>query len=75
MTTIKPEHLKKFMRLCAGLNKLMDDIHDYCPDAEYYLANDNFHLLKGPSHTGLGLAHRENSVVCRLIRTASGGDW
>jgi hypothetical protein len=72
---ITEKQIKKFETLCRGLNKLLDEISETCPEANYYLANSNFHLMKGPTHDENTNALRENSVTSVDIPGSGGGDW
>jgi hypothetical protein len=71
----------RFRRLCHGLLELIQEIQRDNPAASYYLADDNLHLMKGPSHgeddgcTGTR-ARQDNSVEeAWLGHGAGGGDW
>jgi hypothetical protein len=73
---IRPEHCKRFKRLCRGLDKLMKEIRKYEPDAAYYNTPGWIHLLVGLSHDDkTGRPIYENAVCDEWVSTLSGGDW
>lgn len=76
---IKEKHRKQFLNICNKLNKLMNDIKKYNPEANYYLSNDIFNLMKGPTHTENNpnyiMPIFENVVESVIIKNADGGDW
>ena len=67
--------IRRFRRAVAALNSAMLDLQRDHPEACYYLANDQLHLMIGPDHTGRGEAHPENSIDQRRLRSSGGGDW
>lgn len=71
----KVAHIREFQRCVRKLNAIMDEIHKYCPKANYYLANDNLNLMRGPSHSDDGGQHQENVVASELLAGSGGGDW
>lgn len=78
MTDIKPEHIKKFKSLSKQLNKLMQEICKYNPDAELYVEDSwNFNLMKGPTHDDSRYQKplHENIATCETVFKASGGGW
>jgi hypothetical protein len=73
---LSAEHRHRFRALVAGLNELLDDVRKECPEANYYLANDSFHVLSGGSHDDPGAhARQDRSLECVTLRRSSGGDW
>lgn len=75
MVEIKQEHVEKFVKLARSLDRLMEHIKDYCPDAMLYLAMEDLNLLRGPSHTQDGEPLQENIVESVRVDSMSGGDW
>jgi len=71
---IRADHIARFKRYAKQLNKLMDEMREYNPHANFYLANDVLHLMRGPSHTGHE-THNEHSVASVIMTGADGGDW
>lgn len=48
---IAEKHKKKFQRLVNQLNKLIEEVREYEPKANYYLdGTSNLNLMTGPSH-------------------------
>lgn len=41
---IKDCHITKFSRLVQELGELLDDIHEYCPEANIYVSSDDVEL-------------------------------
>ncbi|HHP4690920.1 TPA: hypothetical protein ACSBZD_002830 [Acinetobacter baumannii] len=82
--TANPNFEKRFLRLNTALAKLLDEVREYFPDANYYSPNDGMVLLLGSSHCSDNNAYinHQNSqqelvavssdaLCCKL----SGGDW
>lgn len=72
---IKEEHIIEFQKCCQNLNILIEKIRKYCPEAQYYLATSNLHLMIGASHELSGKPRSEYSVTSEIISHISGGDW
>ncbi len=77
MPKIKAAHIKQFENGVERLNKLLAKIQEYEPNANYYLAADNFNLLKGESHAAdfEGTEQQENVVASVWMPNSGGGDW
>ncbi len=77
--TANPNFEKRFMRLNTALSKLLDEVREYFPDANYYSPNDGMVLLLGSSHTGGTAAISQQELVAvtshALVCKLSGGDW
>lgn len=71
---IKRTHRNEFLRIADQLNNLMKEIQEYCPDANFYVAMETLHLMKGVSHDSQG-KHTENSIESKSINSLSCGDW
>ncbi|MFV5573265.1 hypothetical protein VXQ42_05120 [Acinetobacter baumannii] len=77
--TANPNFEKRFKRLNTALAKLLDEVREYFPDANYYSPNDGMVLLLGNSHAKKHdqpaqqelVAATSHALVCKL----SGGDW
>jgi len=52
MNEIKKEHITEFKRCTTMLDNLIKKIRSYHPNIEYYVADGEINLMKGPSHTG-----------------------
>lgn len=75
---LNPDHERRFHRIVRELNRLRADVEAEGFDANWYMADDDLHLLDGPSHKSMGLreeAQGENSLVSERIVRASGGGW
>jgi hypothetical protein len=73
---IKTTHRRKFIRIIEDLKCLMEEIWEYCPDANIYLQEDDFNLMKGPSHVGYrDQPVYDNSVALVTIPKSGGGGW
>jgi hypothetical protein len=73
---IKPEDHRAFERAVAALNRLIERVRKYEPEANYYLANDTLNLMVGPSHEGASdHPHHERVATSQLLHRSGGGDW
>jgi len=78
MQDIKPEHIKRFRRYARQLNKLMEEITKYNPEANLYAEDSyNLNLMKGPTHGDDRNQSPlyENIVDCELVFMLGGGGW
>ena len=66
---------QKFLKLVQGLNDLLVDIRKTTPNANYYLADDSFHLLSGPSHDDDGFLCQDSSMISAHLKYSGGGGW
>ena len=69
--------LARFRRSVKNLNDMMDELRLIYPNANFYLANDNLHVMKGPSHSeDLRCSpQHENSIAMANLHESGGGDW
>lgn len=76
---IKAEHVKEFEKIIGDLDNLMKEIHEYCPEANVYVAATGINLMKGPSHAWREADPMrplyENSVCDFELGYIGGGDW
>jgi len=77
--TANPNFEKRFKRLNTALAKLIDEVREYFPDANYYTPNDGMVLLLGSSHAvDDGQPPQQELVAANndaLNGRLSGGDW
>ncbi|MDD9320306.1 hypothetical protein M0O54_09275 [Acinetobacter lactucae] len=77
--TANPNFEKRFKRLNTALAKLIDEVREYFPDAQYYSPNDGMVLLLGNSHAvDDGQPPQQELVAANsgaLNGRLSGGDW
>lgn len=66
---------QKFLKLVQGLNDLLVDIRKKTPNANYYLADDSFHLLSGPSHDDDESLCQDRSMISSYLKYSGGGGW
>jgi len=66
---------QKFLKLVQGLNDLLVDIRKKTPNANYYLADDSFHLLSGPSHDVDESLCQDRSMISARLKYSGGGGW
>ena len=73
-----------FINATRKLRKIIQDVRETYPDAQYYLNDDQFHLMLGESHTNKRLddavqAEANHSLVAvtslELIGLIGGGGW
>lgn len=72
---ITAQQRKRFVAICEELNDLLREIRVKSPEANYYLAEDSLHLMKGESHSLGGKPIHANSVESVRIAHSGGGDW
>jgi hypothetical protein len=66
---------RKFQKLVKGLNDLLDEVRKTTPKANYYLAEDSFHLMVDESHDLSGRKQQQNSADQAYLAHSGGGDW
>jgi hypothetical protein len=71
--------IQRFRTHVRGLNKLINQLRERCPEAQYYLACSmaaTLNILSGSSHEGARAVAQQDRVVASLIlEHADGGDW
>jgi hypothetical protein len=74
---ITPGQIKRFRNAIKALNKLMAEIKEKYPDANYYLQEDSMHLMIGKTHSDAPgeKAQRENSACAEWLPGSGGGAW
>ncbi|ARG16343.1 TPA: hypothetical protein JIZ13_03715 [Acinetobacter nosocomialis] len=79
LDSVNPNYAKRFNRLNTALEKLLDEVRESFPDANYYSPNDGMALLLGSSHADeygeppqKELEAVFSSALCGKL---SGGDW
>lgn len=79
LDSVDPNYAKRFKRLNTALAKLLDEVREYFPNAQYYSPNDGMVLLLGNSHaTDDGQPPQQQLVAASsdaLDGRLSGGDW
>ncbi len=67
---------RRFRRLCTTMRKLLSDVQDEFPDAEYYTGGGGFNLLIGSSHGARDSSQHEMIAVSGGPGMhVSDGDW
>lgn len=66
------KHQKDFARAVNLLNKIIEEVREYEPEAEYYLSCDNLNLMIASPHDP---PKQGNIALSWTIRYADGGDW
>ena len=74
---IKSPHIKRFLKLAEGLDKLMAEVREYCPEASYYAADSYLHLMQGTTHSdGAEIRDlQENVAADYCLHSLDGGAW
>ena len=72
---VSKAHIARFKKACAELNAVLTEVRRTNPEANYYLAEDSLHLMKGESHDMEGRAQMFHSVESVRIRHSGGGAW
>lgn len=71
LTIANPKFRARFKRVDAAIVKLINDVQEYFPDAQYYTASGGFHLMLGSSHDRHGNGQQQ---LIALSGTAQIGD-
>lgn len=70
------EQIRRFNRLCKGLNDLLKEVREKHPEANLYMEGEGgLYLLSGPSHDDLERSRQDRVLANCLIHHASGGAW
>ena len=73
---VDPDHIRRFRRLCRGLNKLMDEVRLKHPNAGYFMGNSEFTMLTHARPREMyGATPQETIVSCITIDHADAGGW
>ena len=69
--------LARFRSSVKKLNAIMVEMREIYPEANYYLAADSFHIMKGSSHDNDRRESplHENSLDMVTLWHSGGGDW
>lgn len=67
--------LRAFRRSIDTLNRVLDVVRIRHPDASYYLAMSDLHLMSGPSHDEQDGARQDRILATGTLARAGGGDW
>ena len=72
-----PKLISKFKRVDKAIIKLLDEVKEHFPDAEYYTASGGFNLLLGNSHdlSKINSNGRPELVACVGNAFISDGDF
>ena len=70
-----PDAEKRFNRYCRGLEKLLKDVNEHFPDAEYFVVNDKLSLIMGYDDSDR-MVERDANIALdfRSSMRISGGD-
>ena len=79
LDSVDPNYAKRFKRLNTALAKLLDEVRESFPDANYYSPNDGMALLLGQSHSDEHGEPPQKELQAifshALCAKLSGGDW
>ena len=77
MRNIRDEHITQFRKHARALNRLIESIQSYNPDASLYNTPRMLHLMLGPTHdeSHNPMPLQENIAASVPVSTLSGGDW
>jgi len=71
-----PNASRRFKSVVRSMRKLLDDVREHFPDAEYYTSGgDGFSLLLGRSHGDDEHAQQELAALDAGMVLVGGGDW
>lgn len=77
MNKIKSVHVKRFREIAVQMQRLLNEIREYCPEANLYQECSNWNLMCGPAHTD---DHACRPIHKNLIKSiympfTGGGTW
>lgn len=76
---IKPEHRRKYKRICKQMQELLNEIEKYEPEVNLYVEDSsNWNLMIGATHNDNVRdtpALHENVALCCTVHPSSGGGW
>ena len=73
---IKLKHQDQFVRIAGRMAKLLEEIREYCPEANMYLEDSgNWNLLTGDSHDDRDEPRQDRIAVFTIVPHSSGGAW
>lgn len=75
MADCNPRLVRRFKRAVKTLNEIMNELRETHPGGSCYLANDQLHLMGGPTHDDAGRPLQDNSIVSVWLEGSGGGDW
>lgn len=67
-----PSAARRFKAIDRAIVKLLADVKDHFPDAEYYTASGGFHLLLGSSHSAHLEGQQELTALSGLAHIGDG---
>ena len=70
-----PGYSKKLDRLDSRIRKLLSEIQDVFPDAEYYTAGGGFNLVLGSTHEGIEGEEQQQRSAWWGLAVIGDGDW
>lgn len=72
---VRALQIERFCKAVRSLNALLLEVKAQHPEANFYLQEDELHLLSGPSHDERGRPRPERSLVSETLRNSGGGGW
>lgn len=67
---------KSIRRSVANINKQLEIVAEEYPDANFYVAMDDLHLMKGSPHDSLeGQGNYDNILDTYFLNKCDCGDW
>jgi hypothetical protein len=76
---IHAQHRRRFRRIARSMDKLIQEIREYCPGANMYLEDQgNWHLMVGDSHDWSKQSTppmQDRIAVSEVVRCTGGGAW
>lgn len=72
-----PKHRAKLNQLDSRIRKVLKEIREVFPDAQYYTGSGGFNLLLGDSHGGgrSNCAPRQERMAWGGLASIGDGDW
>lgn len=72
---IRKKDRKDFVKAINLLNKLMANVLEYEPNAEYFCQGNDIYLMVEPSHSASGDQEIDNCAMCGAILRTDSGAW
>jgi len=76
MSTLKSKHEKQIRKAIEMLNKTINEVREYIPEANYYLEDSsNFNVLSGHSHDNHEHERQDRIMLQCTLDYSGGGGW
>ena len=70
-----PKHRAKLDRLDSRIRKVLKEIQEVFPDAQYYTGSGGFSLVLGGTHGGINVTAQQQRSAWGGLASIGDGDW